>query len=168
MFEGRSTFTSFGLDINRYTKTLDKAMEVQLRQAARAWLRAIVKNGVIPVWTGTSKGVFLPLGRYLRRVAIPIKPVKQRKGFGPEVGAAKSAFDFRKEGNKHIFEFLHDLGYFTNNEEKKMKPPINLRQPGPYRAFVKGEAAFNKYLDENLDRRLPSPAEVTRSREYIT
>lgn len=167
MFEGRSTFVKQQLNVNRYTKSLDKAMEVQLRQAARAWLRAIIKNGVIPVWTGTSKGVFLPLGRYLR-VAIPIKPVKQRKGYGPEVGASKSTFEFGKEGNKYFFEFLHDLGYLTNNEEKNMRPPINLINPGPYRAFVKGQEAFDKYLAENLDRRLPSPAEVTTESEYIT
>ncbi len=76
MIELKGFFTKLTLDPGRYTKTLDKSMNVQLRQAARAWLRAVILK--VPVWTGMSRGSLRPLGAFLR-VAVPISPVASRK-----------------------------------------------------------------------------------------
>src|SRR6185436_6344475 len=103
IFRGRLSFPKF--DANRYSEALEKEIEVQIRQAAREWLRAVIPR--VPVWAGTSRGSLQPLGRFLR-VAIPISinPTSRgREGVGPEVGAAESTFDFTSRERRFIFSW---------------------------------------------------------------
>lgn len=60
MFEITPFFTRVDIDLIGYKKSLDKIMTVQIRQAAREWLRAVIPR--VPVYTGTSRGSLQPLG----------------------------------------------------------------------------------------------------------
>jgi hypothetical protein len=159
MFEIRGVFSELHLDVGRFTKTLDATMEIQLRQAARAWLRAVIVK--VPVWTGMSVGSFIPLGAFLR-VKIPIVPSASpfaqaaiRQGRTAAAGAAASTFEFRKEGHKYIFEFDEGVPSYAINEYFNVKPPINLITPGPYGSFRAGEQAFQDYVTNEIPKRLP-------------
>lgn len=166
MLNGRISYAALEVDVNKYTKYLESEVNIQLRQAVRAWLRVLVEEGVIPVWTGTAKGVFIPLGRFLR-VAVPISPIKKRKGFGPDVGANRSTFAFTRNGNSYSFEFIHSVSYLWDNDNYNMSPPFNLTHPGPYRAFEKAGKAYDEYVLNNFEKRLDVLAKVTKiSREY--
>jgi hypothetical protein len=143
-------FNKLSIDPGRFTKTLDKTMEVQLRQAARAWLRAVVLK--VPVWTGTARGTLRPLGQFLR-VSIPISPVKRKRGFGPDIGAQRSAFSFNKTATTYSFEFDQQLAYYAVNDFYHVNLP--LINPTPWGSFRAGEAAFNKYVQTVLPERLP-------------
>lgn len=166
-FKGRLALSYLEINVDRFNKTMEEEVNIQLRQAVRAWLTVLVEEGAIPVWTGTAKGVFIPLGKLLR-VAVPIRPIKSKPGFGPEVGAKRSSFAFNRVGNKYTFEFLHDVGYLAANEEANLRPPIKLRHPGPYNAFKRAGEAYDKYVDENFEKRMSNRvlAKVTRFREY--
>jgi hypothetical protein len=154
------TFTKLSIDPGRFTKTLDKTMEVQLRQAARTWLRAVILR--VPVWTGTARGTLRPLGQFLR-VSIPISPVKFKKGFGPDVGARKSLYDFSKRGTTYAFEFDQELAYYSLNDFFQVNLP--LRNPTPWGSFKAGEAAFNKYIATELPKRLPKVEDILTQTE---
>jgi len=165
MLNGKISYVALNIDVNRYTKYLEAEVNIQLRQAVRAWLRVLIEEGTIPVWTGTSKGVFLPVGRLLR-VAVPISPIKKRNGFGPDVGANRSTFNFSRTGNSYSFEFIHSVEYLADNDQYNMDPPFHLKHPGPYHAFDKAGKAYDEYVDKYFEARLDLIAKVTRSREY--
>jgi hypothetical protein len=145
------------LDPQRYTKTLDKYMEVQMRQAAREWLRAVIQK--VPVWTGMSRGSLKPLGAFLR-VAIPISPVEFRKGMGPEAGARRSTFFFGRKNTKYKFYFNENVLHYTMNEFFNVNPPIHLIHPGQWHSFEAGEDAFEAYVKDVLPGRLPKFEDV--------
>jgi len=151
MIQLHGFYTRFTIDVQKYTKTLDAAMDVQMRQAARAWLRAVITK--VPIWTGMAQGSLRPLGTFLK-VAIPITPVAFRKGMGPDAGAAKSSFVFKKEGNKYIFRFTEGVAHYTINEFYDV-PNVKLRTPGPWRSFKEGELAWDDYIQNELPKRLP-------------
>jgi len=164
LIELKGFFTKLTLDPGRYTKTLDKSMNVQLRQAARAWLRAVILK--VPVWTGMSRGSLRPLGAFLR-VAVPISPVASRKNYGIQAGANASAFKFSKEGTKYIFEFDEGVLHYTINEFYNVKPPINLITPGPYGSFKAGELAFQTYVTDVLPGRLPRLEDIITTNRIV-
>jgi len=161
MIQARGFFATLSIDIGRYTKTLDQTMDVQMRQAARAWLRAVILK--VPVWTGMSRGSFKPLGAFLR-VAIPISPVATRSGMGPDAGASLSSFSFGKEGTKYIFEFEDNVPHYAINEFYNVRPPINLITPGPYGSFKAGQDAWDQYVTQVMPSKFPRPEEFIRQR----
>lgn len=165
MLNGRISGVALNIDLNKYSEYLEKEANIQLRQAVRAWLRVLVEEGTIPVWTGTAKGVFIPLGRFLR-IAVPIRPIKKRNGYGPSEGASRSLFNFTRIGNRYSFEFIHSVRHLWLNDQFNMKPPINLTHPGPYEAFEKAGKAYDEYVDTFFEKRLDVLAKATRSREY--
>lgn len=162
MFDGVKTFQTIHLDVTKWNKTLEDAIEVQMRQAARAWLREILPR--IPVWAGTSRGVFLRVGYYLH-VAVPINPVVNIKGLGPAWGLAHSDFEFKKVANSYRFTFSHGVDHLSLNDQYNMRPPFNLKTPGPYKAFEAGERAFLEYLQKNLTKRVRNLREFTVTKE---
>lgn len=141
------------LDISKFSKALNKAVEAEMKHAARAWLRAVVP--LVPVYTGTARGTLRPLGQFLR-VAVPIRPVEFRNRRGPEVGAAASNFKFEKRGNIFIFQWNHDIGYAILNEfYSRPNPPYSLKNPTPWNAVVAGNAAWNDYVKNTLPKNIP-------------
>ena len=153
MFEINGTFQALKVETLKYNKSLDKAMQTQIRQAARAWLRAVILK--VPVWTGTSRGTLKPLGAFLK-VAVPINPVVTRPDMGPSVGAGQSEFSFLRKDNTWIFEFDLELVHYVINEYYDVSNYIHLRTPGPYDSLQAGQAAFQAYIEDNLLERTPN------------
>lgn len=150
-------------DKDAYLKNLKETLEKENRQAARAWLRAIVlDHDLPPVWTGEARGSLRPLGQFLR-VAIPIKPSNSKgalyamaHGHTAEAGAAQGHFKLGVEGKARVvFEFSTDVVHYFINEFYNVKPPIHLIKPGPYHSFEKGKKAYDAYIKENLFKNLP-------------
>ena len=153
--EGVVSFPKF--DVNKFTKTLNETVETQMRMAAREWLRAVVP--LVPVYTGTAKGTLRPLGQFLR-VAVPIKPLKSRKGLGPEVGATASSFEFGRQGNTFTFKWNHTINYAIINEfYSRPNPPFRLTNPTPWNAIVAGNAAWDAYVKTTLPKKVPKLAD---------
>lgn len=153
MFQLGGFMQELSISVNRYTKTLDETMQVQLRQAARAWLRAVLV--AVPVWTGTARGSLKPLGAYLR-VAVPISPIAFRRGKGPEIGAGQSSFTFgTPKPGLYTFEFNEQVAHYLINEFNDVSEHIHLTHPTPWESFQRGEEAFQKYVDDVLPGRLP-------------
>jgi len=162
-FRGRISFPK--LDAAKYTQALEDAVETQMRQAAREWLRAVVPK--VPVWAGTSRGSLQPLGRFLR-VAIPINPLVQRKGAGPNVGASKSSFKFERIGRRFIFSVSTGVDHFIqNNFYEAPNPPFHLKEPTPWKAFEAGEEAYLKYIKENLTKKIPKIKNFIRYKTIV-
>lgn len=147
-------------DSKGYTATLRKGLEVQFRQAARAFIRAAIP--LIPVQTGMARGSFLNIGRYLR-VAVPINPTKFNQQYfpprggdpipkTPESGAALSTSPdqiIRWEGDRISFEFQSGVFHLT------LEDLIGVRSPtAPWHSFITGRLAFHNEL-RNLRNRLP-------------
>ena len=150
-FHGRLSVPK--LDTNKFTAALEKQIAVQMRQAAREWLRAVIPK--VPVWAGTSRGSLQPLGRFLR-VAVPISPVAERKGQGPEVGASQGAFNFSRTGHRFVFSATTHVPHFVqNNFYNAPNPPFHLRNQTPWLAFQAGDEAFKKYITDHVAKRIP-------------
>lgn len=162
VFRGRLSFPK--LDVKKYTQALETQVETQMRQAAREWLRAVIPK--VPIWTGTSQGTLQPLGRFLR-FAIPITPVVNRPGKGPEVGANQSGFKFERRGHRFVFKFDTSVEYFIRNNFYNLNPPFHLKTPGPYGAFEAGEAAFKRYLKEIAPKRIPKIKDFIRVKTQV-
>jgi hypothetical protein len=143
------------LDEARFTKTLRETLEVQVRQAARAWLRAVIPR--VPVYTGMSRGSLQPLARFLR-VAIPISPdqgaIRHPKKT-PEAGASQSFFDFPNNGYVYSFQWDTDVLHYKINEYNNMSGILPLRHPTPWHSIEAGNKAFNAYIEQTLPKRLP-------------
>lgn len=157
-FRGRLSLPK--LDAERFTKAYQEAAETQVRQAARAWLRAVIPK--VPVWAGTSRGTLQPLGRFLR-VAVPIAVKVTLPGKGPSIGAAKSEFKFIRDGKRFYFRWGMDVEHFIQNEYYGAPPNIQkrLKNPTPWNAIKSGEDAFKEYMETLAKQRLP------RLKDYI-
>jgi len=158
-FRGRFSFPKF--DKAKYSNTLEEACKVQMRQAARAWLRAAFPH--VPVWTGMARGSFLPLRDALGNVAVPITPTEFRPGMGPQAGRALGSFRFERRGTRFLFHFETKVPHFVENDQNPAPPGLQarLKHPTPWHSFQAGDAAFTKYLEESLADKLP------RIKDYI-
>lgn len=174
-FSGQFTYVDF--DEKGYRKSYDEAMDTQMRQAARAWLRALLTArlpiirrghgdsiGIPPVWTGTARGTLLPLGRFLK-VAIPIRPIAKRTGKGPEVGAAMGKYFFGKNKGRYYFRFSTQLAYFTANEFHQSN--LNLTHKTPWNGLKAGQVAFKAYVENVMPGKLPKIADSIRYKTRI-
>lgn len=153
-------FVYIKLNKGAFTKALAESLETQNRQAARAWLRAVIIK--VPTWTGEARGSLRPLGQFLR-VAIPIVPSNSKwaqraieQGHTAEAGEAKGRFEFKNEGGKRfVFVFSSDVVHYLINEFYNVKPPIHLITLSPWFSFRAGKLAYKKYLNENLKEKIP-------------
>lgn len=158
-FTGR--FFQVDFDERGYKKTHDEAMKTQIRQAARAWLRAVIPR--VPVYTGMARGSLVPLARFLK-IAIPIRPAanaKKRKplaGYSLNDGISQGAFSFDDNQNG-VYTFSFDtkvLHFYLNDTfDTKGAGMVNLIHDTPWDAIKAGDAAFRAYIDKVLPQRLP-------------
>ena len=142
--------------IKGFRADLTKLGEVEVRQAAREWLRAVIKE--IPTYTGTARGTFKPLGQFLK-VAIPKStPVSNRKSkriqgrtykLGPAAGAQYGTdFDFTQNAFKFGFNYTVELPYIWWNSFGPGPP--QLKKPTPWFAIQQGTTAFGNHLREEM------------------
>jgi len=154
MFQIKGQFVQLGIEIERYSKSLDAAISAQIRQAAREWLKAVILK--VPIWTGTSMGSLQPLGAYLK-VKVPDHYVAVRKGYGPSVGRANQEFSFSRKGYVWTFSFTEEVAHYLVNEYFNANLlGYKLITPGPYGSFYAGEVAFENYINEYLAKRVPN------------
>lgn len=176
-FTGRFKFEDF--DSKGLKKTWDAGMQTQMKQAARAWLRAILTTelprvpskpgppsiGIPPVWTGTARGTLTPLGKFLN-VKVEIKPIAFRPGFGPDVGRGKGKFAFENDGKGvYRFRFSTQLVYMVLNEFNQSD--LDLTHKTPWGGFKIGQKAFKNYVENVMPKRLPTIASAIRYQTRI-
>jgi hypothetical protein len=152
------------LKINKrgYTEALQKAVDTQVRQAAREWLRTVMIH--VPVYSGQAAASLVPLGRHLH-VAIPIHPdpvARRRYPGGISIGESQGTFSFSSEGWVSTFTFSTEVPHYLINEFNAGLGSPPLRHPTPWASMEHGRNAFMAYLQENLKSRIPK---IT---DYIT
>ncbi len=161
------TVKVYGLKFNAkgYTEALDKVIQIQIRQAAREWLRAVFKE--VPVYSGQARASLLPLGRYLR-VSIPIDPVDKATKRYPNAittGQSQQTYEFRAEGAVYTFSFSTQVPHYLVNEFNTGLGSPPLIHPTPWNSLQAGKIAFQQYLRNNLKKKIPKISKyVTRTK----
>lgn len=149
-------------DDKGYRKSVDAAIQTQMRMAAREWLRAVIPH--IPVYTGMSRGSLQPLGRFLK-VTVPIRPVATRPGYSIEAGRDQSSFSFTKEGGSYYFTWTSEVLQYQINEFHKV--PLPLRHPTPWRSLIAGQKAFDLYARNIIPKRIPRVNDFIKATSII-
>lgn len=149
-----------------FTKTLDEACATQVRQAARAFLRAAVEK--VPNYTGMARGSLQPLGRLLN-VAVDAQFTSRAKKHGHKSrisqgnALGQNAFNFVNTKGSHTFEFSIPDFHYAINEFFNVQATwgIPLTYPTPWDSMGAGLDAFNQYLKDNLSKRIPKIKDYT-------
>lgn len=158
------------LDAAAYSAAVRAAIELEFRQAARAFIRAALP--LVPTDSGMARGSFLNVGQALR-VAVPIQPTRTGlryypPGGGPSIpktpesGAALSTPPDQIISNVNgrvTFQFNTRVFHYT------LEDVIGVRS-GPWNSFAAGQRAFVERM-RNLRRRLPHVGAYT-TRTSIT
>ena len=133
-------------------KTLDRILTSIWKQAAREWLRELIKG--IPVETGMAKGSLTPLGRFLN-VAVPISPTRapyfnKLEGVTatPDAGAAKTEFELETKNFTYTFTWSTDVLHYWLAQFYK-------GQAIPGEQLIKeADAVFQQFVTETVTRRV--------------
>lgn len=155
MFEIVILAPEFTFDEKRFLKTYREMAAIQTKQAARAFLRAVVQR--VPVDTGQARGTLLPLGRFLR-VAVPISSTNERENKNPETGAQgdkQLLFRFPSYSTGEFFEIEPQLFYYWWNDFYSHNYP-NSPNPTPWRSIEEGVEAFLLYMRTTAIERMKS------------
>jgi len=177
----RREFSITKIDVVNFTKTLKAELEIQQRQAIRAWGRAVVAK--IPFYTGTSRGVFKPVAKTVGRLGIPKKALSKRArakiasgttiqgkhySLGFEAGGQYSEHNVEQKYThyklSYVFEFEWDLIYAIWNDIQPAPTWMHLKTPTPWGALVAGEKAWLSYVQNDLPKRLPNIAKFVKIR----
>lgn len=164
------TLLDFKSTTLKQTEEIDKFFQRQLRQATRAWLRAVLLK--VPEYSGAARGSFKPLGRVLR-VAVPpgvkggTTDPKKKLPYGRNIKgkmypttseggeAYGTDFDFvyDDKNQEYKFRFNVELPYVLWNSIAPAPAWIKLAQPTPWYALQEGYKAFNHYLEFEMPTR---------------
>lgn len=129
------------LDLSAYRNAMHKHLSEQTMEAAKKWFDAIIKSGVVPVWSGASRATFRKLANQVQ-YNVPIAPkVPSRIPMGE---AASEGFLTMNPGTgKYTFHYSTRLEHLIVNEYNNANDfGFHLIQPGPYHFQEKAEAAF--------------------------
>lgn len=159
------TVQTLQFDSSGYTKAMKKALEVQFRHAARAFLRAAIPR--VPVQTGMARGSFLNIGRLLN-VAVPIQPTLFNQfyypGRLPKTPATGAALSTPAENvitwksNQIRFEFQTKVWHYT------LEDYFGVRSPSaPWQSFMLGRIAFMEEMRALKDRLPKIKSYMTRT-----
>jgi hypothetical protein len=155
-FTAKLRFLNF--DSVKFTRRLDRIMGQIIREAAREWLRAVLKSvpsrGGFPVWSGAAKMTLVPLGRFLNNVAglsvSPVAGAPDRRSMGEESQQFEITDDRNNGGSfEYSFEWSTDLLHYYVNEFYGYIPSA------PWNTQEAGRKAFEAYVDDAIERRLP-------------
>jgi hypothetical protein len=153
----RFTGAFFGLKFAKapFSKKVDEAIKVLIRNAAREWLRAMIVR--IPVWTGQARGAVKfargpngNLAKYLN-VSIPIVPRETRKGKNAQTGGRQGQYTFRSGQHVYRFFFRSDVIYYIHNDFFVRHDADRVREQirSPWRSLETGSKAFEEFLERN-------------------
>lgn len=155
----RGQFINLKYDIDRHRKVLDQDLQVQMRQAARAWLRETILH--VPIWTGMAMGSLKPLGRFLR-VKIEIEPnprAKPRRDKNQAAGEARQSFSFDSNGYNYAFRWTTDVLHYQLNEFHQSGLNAHLAATTPWHSTQYGNKAWDDYIRDTLPKRIPKVTE---------
>lgn len=144
----------------KFGKTLDEQLQVLVRNAARAWLRALIIR--VAVYTGFALGsVKFARGRggelaSFLNVSVPINPKHDRPkwyyppGGGrvpktPDQGGRFAQFSFPVSQHRYRFRFRDDVVHFKLNEFFSSVSPTS-----PWHAVKAAREAFKEHIRENV------------------
>lgn len=148
-----ANFRGLRFDMGRYMADLDAALAIQLRLAARAWLRAVITS--VPSWTGQSRGSLQPIGRFIG-IAVPAPVSPTAPGDRSALGQSQSAFVFAGVNGLHVFHWETHVPHYLINEYYQVALP--LINPTPWFSLPAGEQAFFAYAQTQVLQHLPNPA----------
>jgi hypothetical protein len=157
-------FDFIGFDQVEYTRRIEIVMGQIIREAARDWIRAIIKsvpsrNG-FPVLTGAARSTLVPLGRFLRNVPVTVNPVPGQPDRRKE-GEDSSSFKIVTSETEYLFEWSTTLDHYRINDQY---PVI---KSAPWHTMDAGADAFVESANRKMRERLPHIADyvsIVRSR----
>jgi hypothetical protein len=157
------------LDIKDFTKRLKRKLDVEHRSAVRAWLVAALSK--IPTYTGTTRGLFKPIGRMVNYVfsispksghdkyffIYPKGGIRYPLGVNEADRYTKSDMDKRETPGQieYYFIFENELLYAVWNETRSAPGWLNLKSTTPWNALVRGAEAFEEYVTTEIPKHLP-------------
>ncbi len=162
-FYGR--LVHFRLNQAKYNKTLDQAATRLVRQAARAWLRAMILQ--VPVWSGMARGSIKfasgpggVLSRYLN-VEVPINPIKATRKKNQLTGAPYGRYNFITSRHTYRFKFRSDVPHFILNEffARTDAGAGGQQIIAPWNSLEAGAAAFRATIRAGIPK-LPNPGKA--------
>jgi len=148
-----------------YTKTLDRRLGQIIRQAAREWLKTVIKSieGSFPVETGMAAGSLIPMARKLR-VAFSVRPTR-KPYYSKLEGGVQSLQAGMREQNFYLrddktnpmsfiyeFEWTSTVVHYTINESY---PIPFVKSETPWHTRRAGDAAAEAYIQKWIDRAFP-------------
>jgi len=147
-------------NLKGFKVNLNKLGNDELVNTARAWLKAVIVE--IPTFTGTARGTFRPLGRFLK-VSFPAGTRKSKRkskllqgtrfqlGFGAGAQYGQD-FEFHQNNNRFEFNYVFNLPYIYWNS---FGPGLStLIKKTPWFAIQKGTAAGEKHIREKIPPQL--------------
>ncbi len=152
-FKFNPTFKVIRFKRREYTDWLRSEVQQQIRVAARAFLRAVIKR--VPVDTGEARGTLLPLGRFLN-VHVPIDPKRQQNNKDAGTGEIEHPliFDFESTDKGEYFTAQLQLFHYWWNDfftQNYVNPQID----PPWHSIDDGVDAFMEYIKTEGIRKLP-------------
>ena len=167
MFQFKGHFDKLELDLGKASKTFKQALQVQVRQATREFVRAVIIE--VPVYTGMARGSLKPIARIVN-VAVPISPIaKGRNDKNIAKGESHGHVEFVDKGLEQGVLISITLAHYLTNEFLTGQPDQKqLIHPTPWKSFEAGKRAYKRYLRENLVKRMPRIASfLTKTRITI-
>jgi len=150
MFKVRLKIPRYTIEKEKYMAALKAKLEVQVRQAARDFVKAAIEN--IPVDTGQARGTFLPLARALN-ISIPIDG-NGVKGKNQTTGASEqNKLIFKFETTKTLVKFEVDVQLFYFWVNDIFGHPSGAHPP--WESIEEGFKAFMKYIHTTAGTRFP-------------
>lgn len=149
-------------DFAGHKLALDTALKIQIKMAARAWLRAVIPH--VPVYTGMARSSLAPLGRFIN-LAVPISPIARRTNRTPGMGESQSHFQFYDNGATYNFQWNTDVPHYIANEFYSSNLPLT--NPTPWHSLQYGERAFQDYVDNILPLRIPAAQQFIKANTII-
>ncbi len=153
-------------DKKAYLAHLKEEMEENTREAARKWLKVVLR--LIPTWSRASRATFEELSAFAGvNVGYgPLKANKDRFQLGRSTG--RGGPDFQKK-DFYYFYYETDLQYLKWNEFNKATYgdasnwfSKHRDGPGPYRFIEAGKAEFESFAKEV---KLPSPMKFIKGKK---
>lgn len=173
--KGNITITK--INVSKFKTSLKEQVEVQNRQAVRAWLKAVLTE--VPGYTHTARGTLVPVGRLVKRAIkrvpatggrgsarrakkkknIWYKDKKFRAGFSYGKNYASASISTKLDGIslRSTFTFTNSLPYVAYNDVNSAPPGFKLPSNPPWGARRKGVDAWGDYIKTEARRKLPVP-----------
>jgi hypothetical protein len=140
----KGTLKAPRLDLDKYRNALHNHLAQQTMEAAKRWFDAIIKQNVVPVWSGASRATFRKLA-HLVQYTIPIVPVvPSRIPMGE--AASEGYLNVNPKAGKYTFHYSTTLKHLIYNEYNNANlVGFHLITPGPYHFQKKAAGAFWAY-----------------------